>query len=294
MDLDPQVVADPACHTGECPCWHPEHAALYWIDIPQGRLFRHRPDDGGYELCHEGDPLRAITIEADGAILLFEEPGTLLRWTKSAVTSVEMERPAIDVFRFNDVTADPAGRVFCGIMPEDHRPGALYRLDRDGTMNRVLDDVAFPNGMGFNPGADRFYFTDSYGNAIYTFDYDEDTGAITDRRLFADTEADPGVPDGLAVDADGHIWSGRWDGGGVIRYDPTGRRVGRFELPARKVTSLAFGGPAYRTAYLTTALASSSDPIGTKAEEGEGAGTLLRTDLGVTGSPPNRSRLDGV
>lgn len=289
--MDPAEVADYACHTGECPVWHDDQQALYWIDIPTGRLFRYVPAADRHEQCAEGEALRAITVEADGALLLFYEAGDVVRWDDGAVDPVSVDLPYTDGFRFNDVAADPRGRVFCGVFPTEDRAGSLFRLGRDGSMVRVLDDVAFPNGMAVGPDHETFYFTDTRANAIYAFDYDLESGALSNRRVFADTAADEGFPDGLAVDAEGHVWSSRWDGGRIVRYDPGGSRVTDVTFPARKVTSLAFGGDGYADAYVTTALASSGDPIGTTAEEGAGAGTLLRADLGVAGRPPYRSSI---
>lgn len=285
--MDLEAVADPMSHTGECPTWHPEQGVLYWIDIPTGTLYRHRPAEGGYEVCHEVDALRAVTVEEDGSLLLFHETGAVERWDEGPIESTRVEPPGLDEFRFNDVTAGPGGRVYCGIMPEEDRSGALYRLDRDGRMTELVAEAEFPNGMDFSPAEDRFYFTDSFANVIYAFDFD--AGAISNRRPFATTDDDPGVPDGLAVDETGDVWSARFDGGEVVRYTADGDRAGALDVRARKVTSVGFGGEDLATAYLTTALAGSSDPPGPRDEEGEWAGALLAGDLGVAGKPAYRS-----
>jgi D-xylonolactonase len=92
----------------------------------------------------------------------------------------------------------------------------------------------------------------------------------------------------MTVDAEGYVWSARWNGWQVVRHDPeTGDELDRVELPARKVSSVTFGGPDYGTAYVTTA-GGEGDP----AVEGEGAGGLYAVDLGVAGTPEFRSAVD--
>jgi len=181
--------------------------------------------------------------------------------------------------RFNDVIADPVGRVFCGTMPSPSHLGSLYRLDTEGTITQVLDGVRISNGMGFTPDARRMYFTDSPTRSISVFDYDVDTGELSNRRVFVNTEDNDGIPDGMTVDAEGYVWSARWDGSSLVRYSPEGEQVSRLWLPARKVSSVTFGGEDYTDLYVTTA--GGDDKIG----EGPGAGCLYRINLGIRGKP---------
>ena len=283
-------VADGRYHTGEGPLWHPDEERLYWVDIPNGRLFRHDPATGENERCYETDVIGGFTVQDDGSLLLFEDGGRISRWdgecdAGSATTVVD----GIDGeagSRFNDVVADPRGRVFCGTMPTDDRPGRLYRLDADGSVTRVFDEVGLPNGMGFTLDRRRFYFADSIHERIYRFDYDQSTGELSRRETFVDLGDEAGIPDGLTVDAEGYVWSARWDGGRLVRYDPTGAEVARLQFPSRKVASVTFGGPAYGDAYVATALTEAS-----REEEGDGAGALFRFTPDVVGVPEFRSRV---
>jgi sugar lactone lactonase YvrE len=56
--------------------------------------------------------------------------------------------------------------------------------------------------------------------------------------------------DGLAIDADGWLWSAIYGEGVVVRYDDTGRERERHSFPAPNVTSVAFAGT---TLYVTSA-----------------------------------------
>jgi D-xylonolactonase len=283
--MQPELIADYACRIGEGPLWHPDERRLYWVDIPAGRMFRYEPATGEHEQCYEGAPVGGFTIQADGALLLFMARGAVSLWRDGHMECVIEEVPEERESRFNDVIADPAGRVFCGTMPTPDRPGRLYRLDPDGMLVRVLEGVGCSNGMGFTPDLGGMYYTDSGPREIYLFDYDEATGALSDRRLFARVPEGQGVPDGMTVDAEGRVWSARWGGGCVVRYASDGTEERRIELPASKVSCPTFGGEDYGDLYLTTA--GGAD----KQREGEGAGALFRVDPGVGGVPEFRSRI---
>lgn len=264
-------VADTRNDTGEGPLWHPDERCLYWVDIPLGRLYRFDPGAGTHTLAYEepdDQPIGGFTIQTDGSLLLFGD-GRISRWQPGSssadlVTSVDADT------RFNDVIADPEGRVFCGTMPGEDSLGDLYRIDVDATVTAVVEDVDIANGMGFSGDGETFYFTESEAHRIYAFDYDRATGELSNQRTFVETPDDE-VPDGLTVDDDDYVWSARWNGGRAVRYDPTGTPVEEITVPARKVSSVTFAGPECDELYLTTALEG-----GDRDGEGDGAGALFR------------------
>lgn len=284
--MEPQLIADYACVIGEGPLWHPDERRLYWIDIENGRMFRYDPETGNHEQCYSGEIIGGFTIQADGTLLLFGERGSIRLWRDGIATPVIAEIPAERESRFNDVIADPHGRVFCGTMPDGNQLGRLYRLDPSGELTVMLTGIRCSNGMGFTPDRKHMYYTDSEAYTIYLLDYDEESGSLSNQRVFASNPQEEGLPDGMAVDSEGNIWSARWDGGCLVRYTADGALVERLEFPARKVSSVTFGGDGYSTMYITTA-------GGDKKEtEGDGAGALFRIDnSGFMGRPPFRSRI---
>lgn len=285
-EMRPEPIADYRCVTGEGPLWHPGERRVYWVDIPRGRLFRYDPATGGHEQVYEGEwAIGGFTIQADGALLLFRAGGAIELWRDGAITPVIEEIPAERDTRFNDVIADPMGRVFCGTMATAERAGRLYRLDPDGTLTEVLDGVGVSNGLGFTPDRTGLYYTDSTERVISLFDYDEGSGAIANRRVFVRTPDDEGMPDGLTVDAEGYVWSARWDGGCLVRYAPDGTEDRRIAFPAKKVSSAIFGGEEYADLYVTTA---GGDR---KETDGPDAGALFRLRPGVRGVPEFVSRI---
>jgi D-xylonolactonase len=226
-----------------------------------------------------------FTIQADGKLLLFMERGAIRTWKNGFQETIVPEIPEERNSRFNDVIADPEGRVFCGTMPTRERLGRLYRLDPDGSLRIVVEGVGISNGMGFTPDLKHMYYTDSRARTIYLYDYDRASGEISNPRVFVTVPEGEGVPDGMTVDAEGYVWSARWDGGCVVRYAPDGTEVMRIPFPAKKVSCPTFGGEDYRDLYVTTAGGQN------KAEEGEGAGALFCVKVGVQGVPEFRSRI---
>lgn len=285
--VEPELIADYGCRTGKGPLWHPLEQRLYWVDIPSGRLFRYEPGKRTHEQCFEAErAIGGFTVQADGALLLFMDRGAVAIWRDGQLDYLIHGLEAEEDSRFNDVIADPAGRVFCGTTPgAGERPARLYRLELDGRLTRILDHMGLATGMGFSPDRRVFYLTDSRRREIRQFDYDEKSGAIQNPRVFVNTGDEPGVPDGMTVDMDGCVWSARWDGGCLVRYSPAGNELQRIAFPARKVSCATFGGEGQWDMYVTTA--GGQD----KATEGAGAGCLFRVRAGVRGLPEFLSRV---
>ncbi len=288
--MEPELIADYRCVIGEGPLWHPLEKRVYWTDIATGRMFRYDPATGQHEQFYQGDIVGGFTIQEDGALLLFMAKGAIKVWRRGRLSTVIDEIPGELDSRFNDVIADPEGRVFCGTMSSPQHAGRLYLLDTDGTLAKVLDDVGTSNGMGFTPDRKGMYYTDTTAREIYLFDYDRATGAIRNRRVFARVPKEPGEggPDGMTVDAEGYVWSARWGGSCLVRYAPDGTEVARILFPAVQVSSVVFGGEGYEDMYVTTA---GGDH---KAELGPGAGALFRVRLGIKGVAEFPSRVAAV
>lgn len=290
--MQPELIADYQCHTGEGPLWHPSQRRLYWADIPTGRMFRYDPNSGKHEQFYDGDVVGGFTIQADGSLLLFMARGRVASWRDSELTDIIDELPGEEGNRFNDVIADPAGRVFCGTMPlEPHRggemAGTLYRLDTDGSVTTVLTGLGISNGMGFTPDLKGMYFTDTETRKIYLFDYDESTGQITNQRVLFETPEAAGFgPDGMTVDAEGYIWSAQYAGSALYRYSPDGVKESRVDFPtAKNTTSVIFAGDGYTDMYVTTG--GGQD----RTANGPEAGGLFRLKPGVAGRPEFLSKV---
>lgn len=288
-----RVTADYENHVGENPLWHPDEEQLYWCSHRggDGFLYRYDPVTDEHEQVLETGFIGGFTIQSDGSLLLFRDSGRVTRWdstNEEMCLKCDLADEDDDV-QFNDVIADPEGRVYCGAVYDDERTGGLYRIDLDGTDTKVVGDIAVTNGLGFSPDLQTLYYTDSNpkDRKILAFDYDRDTGALDNRRQFVEVPAGEGegLPDGLTVDTDGHVLSARAFGGAVVRHAPDGSLESRFDLPVSFVTSVAFGGAGCDTLYVTTGGGDEKD------EHGEHAGALFELETNLRGSEQYLSRI---
>ena len=285
QNLKPEIIVEASCHTGEGPLWHPDEQVIYWVDIPIGRLYRHSPSSGQTNTFDMGQAVGGLTLQADGSLLLFMARGAVAIWKDDLLTPVIQAIPGEEDSRFNDVIADPEGRVFAGTMSSPTKPGSLYRIDTDRTVTQVLSGLGTPNGMGFTPDRRGFYHTDTRVGEISIYDYDQGTGNICNRRLFAKAPPDEGRPDGLTVDAEGCVWSARWDGSRLVRYNPQGQMLASIMFPVKKVSCPTFGGPDYKDIFVTTA--GGHD----RSLNGAAAGSLYTLKSNTSGVPEFRSKI---
>lgn len=252
MPKTPENIAQRHCETGENPFWDSTREAVYWTDIPAGRLYKFDWRTRTTSTIYDGPPVGGFTQEADENLLLFRVHDIARLYPDGRVKPI-IEFPSDGANRFNDVIADPEGRVFAGRLADSDELGGLYRIDLDGSIHKLFGGCATPNGMGFSPDLTTFYFTCSSSRTLYRFDYDRNTGEISDRRVLYRADEDEGIPDGLTVDREGNLWSARWGGSAVLKHAPDGTVLDQISLPVALVSSVAFGGPGLNTLLITTA-----------------------------------------
>jgi D-xylonolactonase len=277
-----EAIVNENCELGENPLWDHDQQCLYWTDITRGELFRYNAETARSEKIYSGEPVGGFTLQADGTLLLFRTNEIACRRKDGAV---EILRRGIDdgMKRFNDVIADPQGRVFAGTMGKSDTSGGLYCIDIDGTAKRLFLGTGCSNGMAFSSDRRRFWWTCSTSRRIWLFDYDQRTGELSNRRLFLDLSGEEGAPDGLTVDSNDFVYSARWDGFGIYIYSQRGELVEKILTPAAKVTSVIFGGRNLDELYITTA----GGQVNSKAADG----TLYRVRVSARGLSEFRSRI---
>jgi len=285
----PKLVVDCEAQVGEGPLWHAQSNTVYFTDIEGRRLIRYDPKTGKHDHVRESKGrVGGFTFERDGSMVLFEEQSVIHR-DKKGKERVLVEIKEGNPERFNDVKTDPEGRVFIGTMGIEKGNGACIRVDPGGKYTILVEKVGCGNGPAFSKDGRKFYFTDTFTKSIFVFDYDRKTGTISNRRVFctSDPEKD-GYPDGCTVDTEGHVWSARWGGYGLIRYRPDGSVERRVKLPSKQTTSLTFGGKDYTDIYVTSACWQMK-PSASK----DHVGGLYHLNLGIKGMPEPVSRLTG-
>ena len=186
--------------------------------------------------------------------------------------------------RFNDGAVDSSGRYWAGTMndpmvTEPTDEGVVFRLDPDMTLHRVIENVTIPNGIGWSADDKTMFFTDSPTSNIFKFDYDAASGRLENRQVFFHLEDKEAVPDGFAIDAEGHLWTAVCGGWKVLRISPDGKIVGEISLPTRMITCPGFAG---EDLFITSA--EEEDPK-RYPESTKYAGSLFKVHVGVKGSP---------
>ncbi len=285
---DPLVRVDLPCDTGEGPLWDERTDTLTWNNIPAGTLYRFDPASGSNAtIFQHTSAIGGHTLQEDGSLAVFAADGEILIVRDGVGATIVPSIPAVSGSRFNDVIADPLGNVLCGTMPLSHGPAHLYRLTTQGDLELIWDDLGLGNGMGFSPDATIFYHSDSNNRCIYRADFDPASGDIIHREIFFRLEDDVAVPDGMTVDAAGEIWLAVWDGRCALHISAVGEVLEQIPFPVKKVSSISFGGPAYETAYVTTAGGTNRT-----GDDGPLAGSRFSVELpGVRGKSDFRSRI---
>lgn len=273
-----EQVTDPVAYHGEGPVWSERWGGLRWVDMLAGDVLS-LAADGAINRRHIGSIVAAVRPRQRGGAIFGIERGFALE-DADGTLSYPGELWTDAGVRMNEGGCDPDGRFYCGSMAYDKRPGggALYRLDADGSVHVVLEEVTISNGLDWSPDGSRTYYNDTATSQISVFDYDSENG-LSRRRVFVDLVPEGLRPDGLTVDAEGGVWVALSNGSAVRRYTAKGALDAVIEVPARKVTACAFGGARLDQLFITTSR-EGIEP-GTDAL----AGAIFRAIVGVTGLP---------
>lgn len=282
------LVLDVRCGLGEGPVWDERAGKLYWVDIMAGRVRRWAPGTERVETMETGEPVGAAALREDGGLVLALQSGFALAETFGGAmdrrASYEGASPDL---RMNDGKCDAAGRFWAGTMAFDFRPGAgaLYRLDPDRTVTRVLDGVTISNGMDWTADGARMYYIDTLRRTIDVFDFDAERGLISGRRTVVAVPEDAGLPDGMTLDEEGRIWVALWGGSAVRCYSAEGKLLEVVEVPASQTTSCCFGGEDLGVLYITSARDGLSEEQLTREP---GAGGVFAVRCGARGRAARR------
>lgn len=278
----------PACRGGEQPLWDVQEQALYYVDNFGQKVHRYDPATGEAQSWATPSIVTSLALrESGGAIVTLHSGIHFLDFASGRCEAIHpLPDPPPHVY--NDAKADSRGRWLIGgstAQFADPTPdGGLYRLDPDLDLTKLETGVHFSNGPCFSPDETTFYFSDSWVKHCYAYDYDIDTGAVGNRRVFVDTTELGGLPDGSTVDADGLVWMAIHGGAKIAAFSPDGKLEELIEMPVKLVSSLSFGGPDLDRIYVT------SMAVGVHGEPEEpGAGSVYVIEgVGARGLPERR------
>lgn len=253
MKID--CVAQTADVLGEGVIWNTYENKLYWVDAFGPFIRRLDPVSGQVDSWKMPQVIGSLVFDRNGGIVAGLEAG----FCRVRLDPVNVE-PVVNPQRepniiFNDGKCDRHGRYFVGTMHREFKPnaGVLWRLDPDWSTHRIDSGITVSNGLAWSPDDKTMYFADTRALVVYAYDYDIETGAAENRRIFFTTENFPGRVDGATVDAEGYYWCAMIHDGSVCRFKPNGKLDSRIELPVKHPTMCSFGGENLDVLYVVTA-----------------------------------------
>src|SRR5271157_2237574 len=254
-----------------------ERDRLYFSDIPNGGVYRRSPDGKIETLIPNRKGVGGIAFnQGDGLVV---SGRGLIHWSEKTRQSRSLfaEFEGKPLQGLNDLTPDDRGSVYVGSIEFDPLsnerlvPGSLFRVDPPGKATKLWDGIQVTNGLGLSPDRKLLYHCDSATQAVWVYDVAADRG-VKDRRVFA--KLPEGFPDGMAVDAEGGVWVAAFRAGEVMRFKSDGTLERRIGVPAKRVTSLVFGGRDLQDLYIVTA---------DNAQNVDRKGTIFRIQSDIPG-----------
>lgn len=241
----------------ESPVWDVRRRRLLWVDITEGHVFAGilgTDDTVTPKWRRDFEEEVGSVAVAEGGGLLVSLPDRLVRSQSNHHDATVVEIPnATPSRRTNDGKADPQGRFLVGTLWTEGASDeeSLFRVEIDGSMTVIDSDLSMSNGLAWSPDGETFYSVDTLRHFIYRRAYEPTTGMMGERQVFL--EIPDGLPDGICVDSDSHLWVAVWGRGEVRRFSPDGELVTVVSVPAPHVSSVAFAGPHLETLVITTA-----------------------------------------
>jgi len=280
---------------GEGITWSADQENLYWLDVViPSKLFQLHLPTNKLSTFIMPEMISSISIRSKKDLIIASQYGVYnYNLTSNNFTRLIETEPLLKFNRSNDGASDIKGRFWFGTMqnnldeegndiPITKYSGSLYRLDIDLTLDKIESNLGIPNTFIWNPDNTKFYFTDSMEEIIYSYDFDEESGEITNKTKFATFNR--GIPDGSTMDSEGFVWNCRWGGSCVVRFDPLGRVDRVLEVPVENVTNCVFGGKDLKTLFITTARQGLSKEY---VKKNPYAGSLFAIDLSIKGIEDN-------
>lgn len=257
MTYQAELVLDLQAVLGEGPHWDESLEILYWVDILGKKLHAFDTKTEENNTFQFDQYVSAVVPGKAGRFLLAMEHGIyqydIHQNNLTFITNPEENLPHN---RFNDGKCDPAGRFWAGTMAMDGKleQGSLYRLDEKKKITQMLANVSTSNGLAWSPDNKQMYFIDTPTREVTTFDYNNEHGDISFQKIAVKIPEGMGSPDGMTIDQEGMIWVAHWGGARITRWNPlTGKLLDQVHIPAKNVTSCAFGGKNLDELYITTA-----------------------------------------
>ncbi len=260
-----EVVSDKISLLGECPLWDSKKELLYWIDIINGEISSINLTNNILSTITTDLFIGCIALRENGELILGSDRGLFYFDTDTlSLDSICDPEKEIEDNRFNDGKCDAIGRFLAGTTSklEKDKVGSLYSLGKDLKCKKLLNNIIISNGITWSSDNRIMYYIDSPTRKVRAYDYDINSGTISNERTVIKFDDKEGYPDGMTIDIENMLWIAHWGGYKVGRWDPSsGKMIGKIDLPVKRVSSVTFGGKNLDELFITTAVRGFSEDI---------------------------------
>jgi sugar lactone lactonase YvrE len=246
---------------GESPRWH--DGRLWFADWVAQELIA-LDLDGTREVVTNVRSLPfSIDWLPDGPMLVTSGK-KLLRMEADGSLVTHVDLSALSDYGWNEIVVDGRGNTYVDNICFDFMgggevaPGIVALVTADGSVRRVADGLAFPNGMAVTPDGSTLIVAESFASRLSAFEI-ADGGSLTNQRVWAKLGDGPGAGDGICIDAEGAVWTSA--GKTVMRVREGGEVLEQFELD-RFCFACMLGGPDGTTLFMMAADWSGTENIG--------------------------------
>lgn len=238
---------------GESPLWDHRSERLWWVDSTAGRLHSSNAEGGDQAEWTFDQPIGSIGLAEGGLIVALADGFYRFKAASGRIERVATLDMAPET-RLNDGKADRSGRFLAASMRTGDAIGtaALFRLEVDGTTDRLETGIGIGNAICFSPGGETLYFADSLDGKLRRYAYDQESGQVGPRHDLVDCREHGSGADGATVDAAGNIWVALVLAQAVGCYAPDGKLLRSIPVPLPYPSCPAFGGPNLDILYLTS------------------------------------------
>jgi len=239
-------------YLGEGPIWVAAENTIFWVDSFGPCIKSLCLNNSEFRCWDMPSPIGSFAMRGDKkAVVALQDGLHFFNFVSHELSPICEPELGLNT-RFNDGKCDRKGRFWTGTIDLDLKfpIGSLYRLDTNLQCHKVKPGMIIPNGLGWSPDDRTMYVTDTALKIVYAYDYDLDTGEINQERIFLRDE--DAFPDGLTVDAEGYVWSVKWNDWKVIRYSPDGETDLIIDMPVQRPTGCCFGGPDHNLLYVAS------------------------------------------
>ena len=248
-----EILSDVHSEVGEGPLWNLSERSVTWVDITGRKWHKLSLNSGLVESRSVPTMIGAIVERLDGTYQGAVEEG--FAKLKIGEDGYEITHNFLSSeVRMNDAKADAKGRWWAGSNAIDFTAGVgkVHRLNIDGSVSTMIEGLTLPNGLGWSPDNKKFYLIDTFARALYRYDFNLESGDISNKSLLVEFKEDGSYPDGMCVASDGTLLVAMWNGSRIEVISSEGQFLSTIEMPVKSPTSCAFGGDDGKTLLVTS------------------------------------------